>query len=225
VDIIADPADMASDFRSMIETAMGKATRSVSLRVWTPQRAEVAFVRQVAPTIEELSDRAAEVNALTADYPTGAWGSESRDYHLCIKVPPSNVGDEMLAARITLVEGDEPLGGGLVKAIWTDDQNLSTRMSREVAHYTGQAELAECIQQGLEARKDGDEATATFKLGRAVQLASNSGNDGTLKLLESVVDVDDAAGGTVRLRRQVAAADEMALDTRSTKTVRVGPAP
>jgi hypothetical protein len=98
-------------------------------------------------------------------------------------------------------------------------------MSREVAHYTGQAELAECIQQGLEARKDGDEATATFKLGRAVQLASNSGNDGTLKLLESVVDVDDAAGGTVRLRRQVAAADEMALDTRSTKTVRVGPAP
>ena len=87
VDIIADPADMAADFRSMIETAMGRATGSVSLRMWTPQGARVAFVRQVAPTIEELTDRAAAVNPLTADYPTGSWGEESRDYHVCIEVP------------------------------------------------------------------------------------------------------------------------------------------
>jgi hypothetical protein len=38
-----------------------------------------------------------------------------------------------------------------------------------------------------------------------------------------VVEVDDAATGTVRLRTEIAEADEMALDTRSTKTVRVGP--
>jgi von Willebrand factor type A C-terminal domain/von Willebrand factor type A domain len=225
VDIIPDPADMANDFRSMIETAMGKATQRVSLRVWTPQGAHVAFVRQVAPTIEELTDRAVEVNALTADYPTGTWGEESRDYHLCIKVQPRALGDEMLAARVSLVEGDEVLSQGLIKAIWTDDQHLSTRINREVAHYTGQAELAECIQEGLEARKAGDKATATFKLGRAVQLASESGNDGTMKLLGAVVDVDDAATGTVRLRSEVADVDEMALDTRSTKTVRAGPAP
>jgi hypothetical protein len=36
-----------------------------------------------------------------------------------------------------------------------------------------------------------------------------------------VVDVVDAATGTVRLKKSVADADEMALDTRSTKTVRV----
>jgi len=34
------------------------------------------------------------------------------------------------------------------------------------------------------------------------------------------VDVVDAATGTVRLKRKVDDADEMALDTRSTKTVR-----
>jgi hypothetical protein len=33
--------------------------------------------------------------------------------------------------------------------------------------------------------------------------------------------LDDAATGTVRLKRGVAATDEMALDTRSTRTVRV----
>jgi hypothetical protein len=207
----------------MIENAMGKATRSVSLRVWTPQGAHVAFVRQVAPMIDELTDRAVAVNALTADYPTGAWGEESRDYHVCIKVQPRNLGDEMLAGRVSLVEGDDVLTQGLIKAIWTDDQQLSTRINGEVAHYTGQAELAECIQEGLEARKAGDPATATFKLGRAVRLASQSGNDGTLKLLEAVVEVEDAGTGTVRLRGEVADADEMALDTRSTKTVRAGP--
>jgi hypothetical protein len=223
VDIIADPDDMVSDFRSMIETAMGKATNDVSLRVWTPQGADVAFIRQVAPTIEELTDRAVEANPLTADYPSGTWGKEARDYHLCIKVIPRNIGDEMLAGRVTLMEGDESLGQGLIKAIWTDDHQLSTRISREVAHYSGQAELADCIQHGLEARKTGDEATATLKLGRAVQLASASGHDAIMKHLEAVVEVDDAAAGTVRLRTEIAEADEMALDTRSTKTVRVGP--
>jgi von Willebrand factor type A C-terminal domain len=38
--------------------------------------------------------------------------------------------------------------------------------------------------------------------------------------LARMVDVVDAATGTVRLKKQVDDADEMALDTRSTKTVR-----
>jgi hypothetical protein len=222
VDIIADPEDMAEDFRTMMQGAMGKATANVSLRLWTPQGATVAFVRQVAPTIEDLTDRAVSVNPLTADYPTATWGSESRDYHVCINVPPRDPGEEMLAGRVTLLEGDEVLGQALLRGIWTDDLQLSTRIKAEVAHYTGQAELADCIQEGLEARKHGDPATATFKLGRAVQLAAASGNDETLRRLAAVVDVEDAATGTVRLRGDVSIVDEMSLDTRSTATVRVG---
>ena len=223
VDIIPDPADMPSDFRSMIGSAMGKVTDSVSLRLWTPRGARVDFVRQVAPTIEDLTDRRTAVNELTADYPTGAWGQESRDYHVRIDVQPREVGAEMLAGRVSLVGGDEVISQGLIKAIWTDDADLSTKMNPRVAHFTGQQEIMQCIQTGLEARKSGDDVAATSKLGRAVQLASESGNDGTMKLLRAVVDVDDAATGTVRLRRQVAEADEMALDTRSTRTIRAHP--
>jgi hypothetical protein len=40
VDIIAEPSDMAADFQSMIEQAMGKATNKVALRLWTPPRSE-----------------------------------------------------------------------------------------------------------------------------------------------------------------------------------------
>jgi hypothetical protein len=78
------------------------------------------------------------------------------------------------------------------------------------------------IQEGIEARKAGDDRTATIKFGRAAQLAHETGNTRTEELLATVVDIEDAATGTVRLRRKVEVADEMALDTRSTKTVRVG---
>jgi von Willebrand factor type A C-terminal domain len=51
-------------------------------------------------------------------------------------------------------------------------------------------------------------------------LAEESGNQGTAKLLARVADVVDAVSGTVRLKKRVDDADEMALHTRSTKTVR-----
>jgi hypothetical protein len=221
VDIVAEPAGLQDDFQVMIERAMGKATGDVSLRLWTPQGATVAFLKQVAPTIEDLTVRANPVDALTADYPTGAWGDESRDYHLCVHVQPRAVGEEMLAGRVGLMVGGVAVSQALIRALWTDDEQLSTRINREVAHYTGQAELADAIQEGLEARKSGDEDTATFKLGRAVQLAAAAGNSDTMKLLAGVIDVQDAHTGTVRLKPRVQDADEMALDTRSTKTVRV----
>ncbi len=221
VDIVPDPAGLAADFAAMMENAMGKHVADVVLRVWNPQRATVKFVKQVAPTVEDLTGRRTESGAQAGDYPTGAWGAaESRDYHVCVQVTPAGEGQEMLAARVSLVVGSEVVGQGLVRAIWTADEALSTRINSQVAHYTGQAELAQAIQDGLEARKRGDEDTATAKLGRAVALAEKSGNEDTAKLLAKVVDVVDAASGTVRLKKAVNDADEMALDTRSTKTVR-----
>jgi hypothetical protein len=226
VDIIPDPAGLAADFAAMMETAMTKQVADVALRVWTPQHATVRFVKQVAPAVADLTDRRTQSGPQAGDYPTGAWGaSESRDYHVCIEVSPAGVGQEMLAARVSLVmaapSGPQVLAQGLVRAIWTEDEALSTKINSNVAHYTGQAELAEAIQDGLEARKQGDEDTATAKLGRAVALARQSGNEDTAKLLAKVVDVVDEATGTVRLKKKVEDADEMALDTRSTKTVRV----
>ncbi|MFE3636044.1 VWA domain-containing protein [Streptomyces sp. NPDC059168] len=226
-DIVADPAGLAADFTRMMETAMGKEVADVALRVWTPVGAKLRFVKQVAPTVEELTDRRTEAGPRAGDYPTGSWGDESRDYHLCVEVPAAGLGQEMLAARISLVvpqpDGQVTnLGGqGLVRAVWTDDMAASTSINPQVAHYTGQAELAQAIQQGLDLRKAGDFERATAKLGRAVQLASASGNADTAKLLSKVVDVVDAATGTVRLKAKVAEADEMTLETRSTKTVRV----
>ncbi len=222
VDIIPHPDQMEAEFRALTEQAMGKEVGSVALRLWTPQGSQLEFVKEVAPNIEDLTAKATAVNPLTDDYPLGAWaGDESRDYHIRVRIPVGAVGDERLAARVMLMVDGVEQPSALVRAVWTNDDALSTRINREVAHYTGQAELAEAIADGLAARDAGDSESATLKLGRAVQLAHEAGNGDTVRLLEKVVDVDDAESGTVRLKREVEQADAMALDVRSTRTVRV----
>ena len=54
-----------------------------------------------------------------------------------------------------------------------------------------------------------------------MQLAVETGNEEATTKLRKVVDVDDAGTGTVRLEAGVDKADEMALDTASTKTTRI----
>jgi uncharacterized protein YegL len=225
-DIIAQPAQIAADFEAILAKAMGKTVSDVSLRLWTPQGAKVLFCKQVSPEIVDVTDRSRTVNDRMVDYPTGAWGSnESRDYHFCIQVNAGNIGDEMLAGRASLItqtDGQETkITEAKILATWTADEAKTAKIDRHVAHYTGQAELAQSIQEGLEARAQGNIEVATVKLGKAVKLAHDSGNEATAKLLRSVVDVEDAAAGTVRIKKAVAKEDEMMLDTRSTKTARI----
>ncbi len=221
-DIIPSPDDMVAEFTKLMEKSMGKQVGDVALRLWAPKGSIVDFIKQVSPELQDLTGSARSVNPLTNDYPLGAWAdAEDRDYHVRVRVPVGNVGDERLASRIMLVIDGVEQPAALVRAVWTDDTQLSTRINREVAHYTGQAELADMIAEGLAARGAGDQKQATVKLGRAVQIAHEAGNSDTVRLLQKVVDVDDAKSGTVRLKAQVEKSDEMALDVRSTKTVRV----
>ncbi len=225
-DIIPEASAMDADFQAILKQALGKSTRSASLRLWTPKGATVLYCKQVSPELQDLTEKATQVNAQTQDYPTGAWGgNESRDYHFCIQVQPGGVGDEMLAGRASLVTTtngvESKIAEAKVLAIWTDDESRSAKINSQVAHYTGQAELSAAIQTGLQARDRGDLETATAKLGRAVQIAATSGNESTAKLLRNLVDVEDAATGTVKLRAKVNKADAMALETRSVKTTRI----
>ena len=222
VDIVADARDLEADFRSMTTAAMAKQVGDVRLRIWTPRGATLRFVQQVSPSVVDLTPLRRRVGERTVEVPTGAWGTESREYHVCIDVPARAVGEEMLAARVTLEVGAVTAGQSLVRAVWTSDEERATRISRRVAHATGQVELVDHVRAGLAARRVGDDATATDRLGRAVALATATGNEGTLRLLRTVVDVDDAAIGSVRLRADADLADEMALDARSTRTTRLG---
>lgn len=221
VDIVANPDDLEADFEAMMQAAMSRGVPDARLRIWTPQGSEVLFVRQVAPSVEDLTATGVQTAPLVREFPTGAWSDESRDYHVAVRVPVAAVGNERLAARVELVVNDEVQAKALVKAVWSADTDLTTRIDPAVAHYTGQAKLADTIQKGLAAKASGDDRTATVLLGEAAKLAHDTGNENTTRLLSKVVDVVDVETGTVRLKRDVVKSDEMALDTRSTKTTRI----
>ena len=221
VDVIPGPGDLPRIFQELIRRSMSRGVPDAQLRVWIPQGAQILFVRQVSPTVEDLTTRGSGVAPLTMGYPTGAWGDESRDYHIAVRLPAKEIGTEQLGARIQLATGASVLTQGLVKAKWSSDATLTARISPEVAHYTGQTELAAAIQEGLAARAAGDDRTATSKLGRAVQLAQETGNAEATTKLGKVVDIADAVTGTVRLKKNIDKADEMALDTASTRTTRI----
>jgi von Willebrand factor type A C-terminal domain len=175
---------------------MGKTISDVSLRLWTPVGAKVLFCKQVSPEIADVTDRSKVVSERIVDYPTGAWSdNESRDYHFCIQINAGNVGDEMLAGRASLI---------------TQTNGQETKITE-----------AKILATWTEAKAQGNIDVATVKLGKAVKIAHDSGNEATAKLLRSVVDVEDAAAGTVRIKRTVAKEDEMMLETRSTKTARI----
>ncbi|MCM3882301.1 VWA domain-containing protein [Frankia sp. R82] len=219
VALLRQPADLAADFEAVISTVMARRVPDVRLRIWVPRGARIRFVRQVSPQLDELTDRAVAVSDLIADYPTGAWGSQTRDYHVCVDVPPAPVGGRRLAARITLLDGEETLSTAKVEVLWTDDTDEATRIDEVVAHYTGQAELARAIQDGLRARQAGDETSAVTALGRAAQLAFEAEDELTLRRLAKVVDILDARTGQVQPRHGVERLDEMDLDASSTRTV------
>ena len=219
VALIADPKDLAADFAEVMRASAARGVADASLRVWVPVGGEVVFVRQVSPTVEDLTPRAVVVDAVNRDFPTGAWGDETREYHIGVRVPVQPLGTTRAVARARVVVGDEVATDAVITATWSNDAALTTRIAPEVAHYTGQTALAAAIQEGLAARSAGDDSTATVKLGEAVRLAAETGDDEATDRLRKVVDIDES--GTVRLRKRVNELDAMDLDTSSTKTTRV----
>ncbi len=231
--LIPEPAGIEAAFRGAMEKASSKSVKDVRLRLWAPAGAEVVFVKQVNPTIDDLTASAKVVSPQVKEYNTGAWGpGESRDFQVAVKVKPGNVNDEMLAARPSIVfleagpsgwvEQETKLPEARLFANWTQDDALSSRIDRHVAHYSGQDDLAHAIEAGLEAREHGQEAAATQLLGKAVKLAHAANNAEMTQRLAKVVDVVDASNGTVRLRKDVqkAAAMDLQLESRTTMRLR-----
>jgi hypothetical protein len=216
---------MEAAFREAIAAALAKGVADVRLRLWMPKTVTVATVKQVSPEIVDLAALAVHKDDKALDIPTGAWADESRDYQLTLTFAPGAIGDEMLACRPSLVYADGGRdvvvpGGAPVVATWTADDALTTRINPQVAHYTGQQELADSIREGLAARERGDIDQATKMLGKAAKIAADSGNEEVTRRLKHVVDIVDAPRGTIRLKTAVSRADELVLDMGGTRTVK-----
>jgi von Willebrand factor type A domain len=218
VDIVAQPEGLRADFTTMMQDSLRKQVADVTLRVWVPTGAEVVSLKQMEPPLDLTASRA-DVDVRTGDYPTGSWGDEEREYHLSVRLRPGEVDQERLAARVTLLVGQEPVGQALVKVEWTDDTHLSTRINNKVAAALGETEMADAIQDGVDALRDGEDSRATDRLGKALNMARVAGKQEVVDRLHLLVD-EDPVTGRVRPKRHVEEVDLMLNEARSTRTSR-----
>jgi hypothetical protein len=126
VDAVHDQAGLAADFSATMLAAAGERAADVALRIWTPDGASVRFIKQLAPTVENLAGLGAESGPGTTDYPVSEWGTgETRDYFLCVRIEPAAAARPPLAARVSLVTptaaGRQVLAEAPVRATWAHD--------------------------------------------------------------------------------------------------------
>jgi hypothetical protein len=149
--LVPEPEELPDVLAAVMYEWMSRGVPEAQLQVWTPQGARVMFVRQVAPHTDELTNRRTLLNPLTGAYPTGAWTDETREYYLAVRLPARPVGSEQAAARVQLTVGNEVVAQALIRAVWSADQSLTSRINPAVAHYTGLADLVATIRAELAA--------------------------------------------------------------------------
>ena len=231
VGLIKNGDGLISDFRETMASAMSKSLSDVRLKLWMPGSTKLVGFEQSFPTKVDMRSKLSQVDERTYELSLGAWGEGTQDYKVKFDVEPHEPGeDPSLLVRPSIAYVDPATGqpaevkGAPVRVSWTTDETSSVRMDPTVAHYEGESEKAAAIEEGLAALKRNDDAVATQRLGRALELAKESGDDENTRRLMRVVDVDDV--GTVRVKRQPAGNDAgfavMDLDVASTRTVRAG---
>lgn len=222
-DAVPDPDGLAADFQATLSRALSKGLGSVRLELWRPGTSKLEALRQMQPDTIDMMGMAQKVSERVTAFNLGSWGEETRDYVATFRIEAGDLGEELLVCRPYVVwsqDGeDRKAEGTRVVATWSENADLTARISKEVAHYNGQTELADSIREGIEARSRGNEAEATRLLGKATRIAHESGNEEVTRRLSKVVDIEDAESGTVRLRKADRGA-ELELDMASTRTVR-----
>ena len=159
------------------------------------------------------------------DYPIGAWGAESRDYHVSVAVPPGALGEEMLAARVSVIGGTAG-GRGAGAGARAGDAGPTTPHCplRSTSASPTTPARPSWPTRSRRAWPPGTPATSRppprSSAARCSSRPSPATTD-TAKLLARVVDVVDERTGTVRLKQDVAGVDAELANVRSVKTVRV----
>lgn len=210
-DAVPDFAEgLADDFRGVMREAMRKAVPEVALRVRPGRGVAVKFVRQTYPTMSDLTGLAVPVDRVAADYPTGAWGEDTRDFHICLTADRGDrpVGKDHRLARVEVMTGEagsprtvSATEERYVSAHWTDRPPGPSHLTHPmVEHYARQQDLGEAVREGCHSYQDGDHERARGAWGRAVAIAYSTGNLEVLARLRNVVEIIDAASGDVRLR-------------------------
>jgi hypothetical protein len=199
-DAVLEDTDLPDEFRRLIRSATDRAVPDVKLRLVLPPFSRIEFLRQVAPTEIDLTDRAVAVRPGTVEISTGAWGEESREFFLGLAVDMRGRPrfEDLQLGRVELVPPDDSVRvPALPTAILghvTEDVRLSTRIDDSVQRYSVQGDLGQRLKAGWVRFGEDDRDGAAAEWGEAVRLATKLGNEEILRRLARLVDVDPRTG-------------------------------
>ncbi|MFD7787878.1 serine/threonine-protein kinase [Streptomyces nojiriensis] len=107
VDIVMDPSGptprLARELASLVARTRRAFARDLALRVVMPGGGQVRFVKQLTPSVDDLTGRGYQAGPGTGEYPVELPDGESRDYHLRLELPPGSRADEVVAAEVSIV--------------------------------------------------------------------------------------------------------------------------
>ncbi|MGC7101575.1 VWA domain-containing protein [Amycolatopsis lurida] len=190
--VLAD-ADLAADFRHLIESAMGRVVPDLRLRIRTMPFTALRFAKQVYPSKVDMTAQVRPTGERTFELPTGGWAVEHREYHLCFEVDPAALppGEDVQLGRI------EPVGSVASCTVighLTEDLALSSRVDEQVSRHTEQAELRAIVQDGWRSYDNKATAEAVRRWGEALRLAVRLGDDNLITRLRRLIEEDNDGG-------------------------------
>ncbi|MFI6027308.1 VWA domain-containing protein [Amycolatopsis magusensis] len=234
--VLAD-AELAADFGGLIESSMGRAIPELRLRITTMPFTGLRFVKQVYPSLVDMTGQLRAVGERKLELPTGGWGAEHREYHLCFDVDTSALvrDKDMQLGRV------EPVGAAVSSAVLgclTDDLTLSSQLDENVSKHTEHAELRAVVLDAQRRYQAGAVTEAAQRWGEALRLAIKlkdenlavrlrrlvtEGSDGGFRLKPGVRarDVGSAILGSAMAPRSPAAAEPERGDAEKDGDVRV----
>jgi Mg-chelatase subunit ChlD len=217
VEAIIDIANLRDDFTRLMAHAQAILVPEVYLRLKLDSRFRLESVKQIKPTENDLTGHRISRDGGEIDVPLLAWGEESRDYLLVLRVNPgAPADDELRAARVDIIA--RPGGGPPVpcaEPVAVVVRWLSHRapppVNQSVTQAMDRVRLGAATRAAIDAYERGDTETAVREFTIAVGIARSLGASGHLARLLRLVAIDDF--GAVRLRPGISAADLRIVDT------------
>ncbi|MER5932768.1 protein kinase [Streptomyces sp. NPDC002054] len=100
-------SNLAGELSLLIARTRQAFARDLALRIAMPGGGQVRFVKQVTPSVEDLTGHGYQVAPGTGEYPIEVPDGESCDYHLRLDLPPGRHEDEdedeAIAAELSIV--------------------------------------------------------------------------------------------------------------------------
>jgi uncharacterized protein YegL len=168
----------------------------VRLQLWTPAEVAIKRIQRVFPTIVPLSSRPDGANQRQQVVSLGSFAADEQyDYLIELTLPIHEPGQRFIILRPSIRYSNTIASEQEVRAPrenwvaveWTTSTALAARIDSYVAHYTNEHELAERIQQGIEALKQGHRQHAAELLLEALDTSLHVGNEQITALLNTIV--------------------------------------